>query len=136
MIRTGQTLLLLFILLILFSCHVRKNKTDQRGIQIELCDSKLSAFKNKYDFGQPLDSLKKIQPCVSELMSDTSEEVINRNLFDYIRKNYLAKLEENQYELFYKRPENNVALYNFLNETEKVEEIENGIKINDFKSDK
>lgn len=135
-IHPVRTLLFLIILIITFSCHIQKNIIDAEADHNDICDSKLLEYKNKYGFIHSLDSLRKIQPCVSDLMSDKYEEVINRSLFVYIKKYYLVRLEESEYDLFYKHKGTSVALYNYLFESEEVEAIENGIKIKNYNLDK
>lgn len=126
--------LFLLVIMVVNSCSFNKDSYSRKAVssseKIEECDVRLLAFIEKYDFKSSLDSLKEIQHCSEELLTDEFESTINRSLFSFIQKSYLPKLEDSQFDLFYKYPENTVALFNYINDTEKVDEINNGIKIN------
>lgn len=125
---------ILLVVIVVYGCGFNKDSNNRNLIssseKMEQCDVRLLAFIKKYDFKSSLDMLKKIQPCSEELLSDEFENIINKSLYFFIQNEYLPKLENSQYDLFYKYPQNTVALFNYVNDTDEVDVIDNGIKIN------
>ena len=130
--RCHNLTVVLFISILISSCHLRKQNQEEDKLHIDICAMRLSEYRTKFNFRHSLDTLKKVQPCVSGLAGEDYESIITRSLYDYIKKSYNDKLDEDQYDLFYKYPEHTVALYNFITGGEEVEEIENGIKIESY----